>query len=315
VSANGQVDPRERLMSLVLELLHTELPLTAEELWERVPGYQRIVNQPSFRQAFERDKKELRKHGLPLVVETVYPMGSPVDGYRINRKKYYLDMPAMDADELAALRLATTLFRVGDGSADDGLLRLGGLVPAAGDTDATAPLATVTIGEGLGELFTAVAERSRVHFTYGGVERTVDPMRIDLNGGRWYLSGFDHGHGEVRIYRVDRIDGPVDVGQPGSFTRDPNLEVRGLVPPWLFLTDDPVTARILVDAGHADWAIQQTDGRAVVDRRPDGSVVLTMNVTNYDGLRWFVLELLDHGELLEPVELRNELISWLEGLT
>lgn len=312
--ANEQVDRRERLMSLILALLHTEHPLTAEQLWERIPGYAGIVNQPSFRQAFERDKKELRRHSVPLVIETVYPTGTPVDGYRIDRKRYYLNMPPMDADELSALRLATTLFRVGDTSADEGLFRLGGLEPTAVDPDGTVPLATVDTVNGLDELFTAMAARSTVHFSYRGIGRSVDPLRIELHGGRWYLAGHDHGHDEMRRYRVDRLESSVTVDPPGSFTRDPDQVVSGLDPPWLYPVDDEVTARIAVDAGHADWAIQQAGGWAEVERRDDGSVVLSMKATNHDALRWFVLELLDHGELLEPPELRQELITWLEKL-
>lgn len=307
------VDARERLLSLVLELLHTERPLTAEELRERVTGYRRIDNHDAFRQAFERDKKVLRNQGLPLVVETAPDLDPPVEGYRIDRKKYYLTIPPMEADELAALRLATTLFRVGDTSAEQGLYRLGGLVPVATDVDDSTPLATVAMVKGLADLFQAMSDRATVQFTYSDEKRTLDPMRLDLRDGRWYVSGFDHGRDAVRVFRVDKIGGPVVVDRPGSFTRRDDLDIPGPVPPWLFPDDTEVTARIAVDADYVQWAIGQTDDRATVERRTDGSAVLSMTATRHDGLRWFVLELLDHGELLEPEFLRQDLIAWLEA--
>jgi predicted DNA-binding transcriptional regulator YafY len=39
-----------------------------------------------------------------------------------------------------------------------------------------------------------------------------------------------------------------------------------------------------------------------------------MTVTNRDNFRSFVLSFLDHAEVLDPPELRDDLIAWLEGL-
>ena len=36
-------------------------------------------------------------------------------------------------------------------------------------------------------------------------ERDVDPYRVYAEQGRWYLIGYDHLRGEVRLFRVDRI--------------------------------------------------------------------------------------------------------------
>jgi proteasome accessory factor B len=250
---------------------------------------------------------------LPLVVEMAPDLDPPVEGYRIDRKKYYLTIPPMEADELAALRLATTLFRVGDTNAEQGLYRLGGLVPVVGDVDGSTPLATVAIAKGLGELFQARTDRATVQFTYYGEKRTLDPMRLDLRDGRWYVSGYDHDRDAARTFRVDKIVGPIVVDRPGSFTRRDDLDVPGPVPPWMFSNDTEVTAHIAVDPNYVEWAVAQTDGRATVERRADGSAVLSMTASNHDGLRWFVLELLDHGELLEPEFLRQDLIAWLEA--
>jgi predicted DNA-binding transcriptional regulator YafY len=52
----------------------------------------------------------------------------------------------------------------------------------------------------------------------------------------------------------------------------------------------------------------------VESRQEDGSVVLTVTVTNRSAFRSFVLGFLDHAEVLDPPELRDELISWLERL-
>ena len=45
----------------------------------------------------------------------------------------------------------------------------------------------------------------------------------------------------------------------------------------------------------------------------DGSVVVTMTVTARDNFRSFVLTFLDHAEVLEPADLREEIIGWLKA--
>ncbi len=57
-------------------------------------------------------------------------------------------------------------------------------------------------------------------------------------------------------------------------------------------------------------------GEAAIDEsRPDGSVVVTLDVVNRDAFRTFVLELLDHAEVLDPPELRADLVDWLTAMT
>ncbi|MER5420041.1 helix-turn-helix transcriptional regulator [Streptosporangium roseum] len=52
-------------------------------------------------------------------------------------------------------------------------------------------------------------------------ERDLDPYGIVFHSGRWYAAGFDHGSGEVRTFRVDRVAGAVRTGRsfddPGDF--------------------------------------------------------------------------------------------------
>ena len=64
-------------------------------------------SEEAFRRTFERDKDELRALGLPLVVELVPGTDPPIDGYRIYRDQYEAQSPEFDADELAALHLAS----------------------------------------------------------------------------------------------------------------------------------------------------------------------------------------------------------------
>jgi hypothetical protein len=43
-------------------------------------------------------------------------------------------------------------------------------------------------------------------------------------------------------------------------------------------------------------------------------VVVALAVVNREAFRTFVLDLLDHAEVLEPPELRAEIVEWLTAL-
>jgi predicted DNA-binding transcriptional regulator YafY len=48
--------------------------------------------------------------------------------------------------------------------------------------------------------------------------------------------------------------------------------------------------------------------------RPDGAAEVTLTVTNVDGLRAFVLEYLEHAEVLEPPAVRDAVVDWLRAM-
>lgn len=295
------MDKLERLLNLTAALLHAELPLTAEELRDRVGGYP--DTKATFRRAFERDKDDLRSMGMPLRVEPVPGVDPPVDGYRLDRDEYAGTELAFEADELAALHLATSLVQL-DGD-DTALVKLG-----AGSGDAPADsVGRVPFNDTLATMIGAAVDRNALSFTYNDVERIVEPWKLSFTRGHWYLSGFDRLREDQRLYRVERIKDGVSLSGPAKApVGDVNepIDLRG----WE-LGDGPVIkATILVDADQAAYA-RHILGE-VVDR-PDGSVTATLDVRNIEAFRSFVLSFLEHAEILEPAELRTDFVEWLEA--
>lgn len=295
------MDKLERLLNLTAALLHAEIPLTAEELRDRVGGYP--DTKATFRRAFERDKDDLRSMGMPLRVEPVPGVDPPVDGYRLDRDEYAGTELAFEADELAALHLATSLVQL-DGD-DTALVKLGA---AGGDAPADT-VGRVPFNNTLATMIGAAVDRKALSFTYNDVERIVEPWKLSFTRGHWYLSGFDRLREDQRLYRVDRIKDGVSLSgpakEPVGDVNEP-IDLRG----WE-LGDGPVTkATILVDADQAAYA-RHILGEAV--DRPDGSVTATLDVRNIDAFRSFVLSFLEHAEILEPAELRADFVEWLEA--
>ena len=297
----------ERLINLVAALLEAPRPLTADEVRERVPGY--ASEKSAFRRAFERDKETLREMGVPVVVEAVDDADPGIVGYRIPKDAYYLADPGLAPDELAALHLAASAVRLEGAGGIEALWKLGGEVAEDGPAAAVAALPGQ---RHQAPLFAAISERRRVGFTYRGRRRTVEPHRLSFRNGHWYLTGTDTGSGEDRSFRLDRIESAVEVGdEAGVFERRP---ATAAPPPWEAGSGEPVEAMLLVDADQAGWAVGHLGHEAVGERRPDGSVVLRVRVTNRDAFRSFVLGFLDHAEVLGPPELRADVVTWLEAL-
>jgi proteasome accessory factor B len=307
------VDKLERLLNLIAALLETGRPLTAEELRERVPGYPEA--KASFRRAFERDKEDLREMGIPLVLELIPGVDPPTEGYRIDRSRYYVRDPGFEPDELAALHLAVSTVRLDGLDGAEGLWKLGGVVEAEGEEPALdGAMASLPAEPNLPTLFQACAEQRTVTFTYNGEARSVDPARVGYQRGHWYLTGRDHGRGEDRNFRIDRIAGPVSAGPARGFA--PRSSGGSPLPgdPWVLGGGEEVTARLLVDADLAAWAARQLGAGAVVEHRPDGDTVFEVAVTNWPAFRSFVLTFLEHAEILGPPELRTQMTDWLQEI-
>ena len=310
------MDRLERLVNLVVALLDTPRPLTREELRQRVGGYS--PDPASFRRAFERDKELLRNMGIPVMASTLSAGAAEAQvGYWAPRELYEMADPGLDEEELMALSLAASLVGfTGDGgeegAATAALRKLAGPVAPAGPTGG--PVVDVTLGPELATLFSGVAERRAVSFGYNGAERRVDPYRLSYREGHWYLGGFDHARNAERLFRVDRMAGPVSLqGGAGAFERPPGVPDTNL-PPWRLGNDDPVVVDLRVDASQASWARRLAGEGAVTRTGPAGDVHLRLEVTNREGFRSFVLGLLDHAEVVSPPEVRDEVVSWLEAI-
>jgi proteasome accessory factor B len=302
-------DRLERLVNLTATLLDTRRPLTLDELAMRVePRYPEEL--AARRRQFERDKETLRELGVPITVESADGFGAE-QAYRIRPDDYYLPELALDEAELAALHVAVTAVRFEGGEGLQGLAKLGG---RAGEGAGTA-LAELDVAPLVPALFDAVNRRSSLTFEYRGATRHVEPYGVVLRYGHWYVVGHDRDRDAPRAFRVDRIDGPLDVGRPGSFERPDDLDPAAMVrEPLTYGDAQPVDARVLVDATRAALVVDDLGPDAVVARRDDGAVEVTLPVVNRAAFRSWVLDLLEHAEVLGPSELRADLVEWLRAL-
>ncbi|MGH9103506.1 MAG: helix-turn-helix transcriptional regulator [Acidimicrobiales bacterium] len=307
-----RLDRLERLTNLVLALLDARRPLTLSELAGSVGGYPGPGE--ARRRAFERDKRLLREEGIP--VTTVALDGPEQYGYRVLPEEYYLPELVLSEEEQVALNMAVAGVHVGDHAGRQALLKLGILA-----RDEPGPKASLPSLPGLAVLDRAARSRSTVRFAYRGQHgeaerREVEPYGLGAKGGWWSLVGRDTGRGALRRFRVDRIEGMPEVGEPGAFELPDDLDLAATLPaaPWRLGEGEAVTAEIAVDALATPQAIEELGTEALVERSANGSGRFAVEVTNPSAFRSWALGLLGHAEVLGPPELRADIVAWLAAV-
>lgn len=293
-------------MNLAAILFETSRPVPLEEIVEQVPGYP--PDKVSYRRQFERDKETLRGIGILVSTAPTAGLGSE-PGYRVRPEDRYLPELDLSPEERAALQVALTAVRVEGGPATEVLWKLGGLEGAPASS-----VAALANEPTLPALLDAQRERAPVAFTHRGTRRHLDPWGVVFRRGNWYVVGRDRERDDERAFRLDRIQGDVEVGAPGAFEPPGDLDPSTVLgdEPWRYGDEQPVTARLHVDAPQAPGVVQLVGEGAVEARQTDGSVVVALPVTNVAAFRSFVMGLLDGAEVLGPPELRDAILAWLE---
>ena len=252
----------ERLLNLVICLLHTRRHLSVQEIRDLVPGYEQGTEE-AFRRMFERDKEELRDLGIPLETGSDTAAHDDELGYRIARRDYELPPISLEPDEAAALGLAARLWQSAPlaGATGTALLKLraagvdapestGALEPrvGAGEPAFEACLAAVTEGRGLRFSYRASGRPAPE-------ERLVEPWGVVWWHGRWYVVGHDTSRDAVRVFRLSRVVGAATpTGEAGSVKAPPDTDLRALVA--RMAGDEPrSTATVRVRTGSA-WALR-----------------------------------------------------------
>jgi proteasome accessory factor C len=183
------------------------------------------------------------------------------------------------------------------------------LEAAAGDAALGSAQVSVQI-EGVSEVLAAarraLADARRLHLTYyvptrdETTERDVDPMRVVLMDGRWYLEGWCHRAEAVRLFRLDRVVAIVvlDVTAqlpPGATQRD--LDAGLFVP-------SPEDSVVVLELDPAAYWVADYYPVDSVEDLPDGRLIVRLRAADTRWLRALVLRLSGAARVLDPPELR-----------
>lgn len=267
------------------------------------------------RAQFERDKSDLRKMGIPLDTITLGGAQAGEMAYRVNRNNYELADMGFTDDELHALQIAAATVRLGAQEGEQALWKLGAerVNPKIG------PRVSIGFSDPhLPKILDAISRRAALTFVYKGDLRTVDAYGMLARKGFWYLVGYDHLRRAQRVFRVDRIEGKVESGKPGSYSMPRGLDVAKAVP-----TDRQMmaagdyehpTALVRVDASLARVVARDFGTESIVREEPNGDTVFEVPCSNGYAFRLWLFAMVDKAEVLEPTDVREMVVRWLDEL-
>jgi proteasome accessory factor B len=308
----------ERLINLVICLLHTRSFISAERLRETIPGYSDAASDEAFKRMFERDKEDLRDLGIPLETGSLHNWDDEI-GYRITRSDYALPDLTLEADEAAAVGLAARMWSSAalGASATRALRKLEaagveitplpeGLQPGVGGGSTGLPVVAAAVREG-----------RRITFDYRGATdvtaatRRVEPWGVVWWHGRWYLVGHDLEREAPRVFRLSRVVGePRAEGAEGAFTVPAGIDLTALVS-----ESDPTGTEVLarVKVRH-DRAIGLRRQTVDVVNDGDGWDVVTVPCPDPHRLADQVLAYGTDAVILAPAEAREAIVTRLQSL-
>ena len=218
--------PEERLVSLVVALLATDLGLTKDAILSAVEGYrqQRLarVSKDALEKMFERDKETLRSLGIP--VQTIGDWADPDDlrnaRYRIPAADYALpEDVSFSPAEIALLNLAGGVWSESSLSADArSALRK---IRALGGSSAEpiigyAPRISLH-DPSFADVQRGIEQCRQITFSYlkpgdkTARLRRINPLALLDYESRWHLFGIDTEIAEDRTFLLSRIVGKVTV--------------------------------------------------------------------------------------------------------
>ncbi len=328
----------ERLIDLLLLLLHARLPLPWSEI-RTLPAYSPAGRDlASVQRQFERDKEDLRALGVPI--EYVEPLDDESEGgYLLDRRRYFLPALEFTEDEALALALAEGLAgRTAQALGEDAFAAWTKIVCLPGMKTAVrsdvarrihlAPALAASPRERMlvETIRDAIDGGKRLRRTYRTLgadaagDRLVDPYGLLIRQGTPYLVAHDHKRRTVLTFRVSRIEdvapAPVQPGGGADFTVPATFRLEEYTQraPWEFGSQPPVEVTVRV-APRLAWQVERTFGRrATVKHDKDGAAVVRFAASDTAAaLRW-ALSLGRAAEILGPPALREQARDTLREL-
>jgi proteasome accessory factor BC len=281
-----------RQLSLISYLMAERRPVTATEIRRDVEGYSDMT-EDAFARRFYADRAELESLGIVLAVDKPADGLSEQEHYSLAREAFHLPAIAFTDRELASLQAALSLLDGQFAYAEPLRLALqqitwGRPSPLDLPDQQTIGLHNPAAAGGqemsqrLGKIDTAIYRRKRIEFEYYSMQRDetslrrVDPYHLNFEGGHFYLIGFSHERGAMRVFRLDRVQGKVAYATKAEhdFTVPEDFDPRpytGRVE-WQ-LGDRVEQAEVRVPPSSAWWVERHYARYGTIERQPDESVV------------------------------------------
>lgn len=293
----------DRLIGILSILLQKDT-VTAPDLAEKFEVSRRTIN---------RDIEDLCKAGIPIVTRQGAGGGiSIMDNYKIDRTLInHVEMQ----DILAGLRSLDSV---------NGTNRYGQLMEklSVGSSDFLVGNQSVLIDlsswykESLApkiELIRAAIDvRKELLFTYyspkGESVRRIEPYYLIFRWSSWYVWGWCKMRRDFRLFKLNRMD-DVRMSEEVFVRRKadvPDLSGEGIFP-------GGIRVKALFEP-ECKWRLVEEFGTECFRETEDGKLLFQADYTDKENLITWLMTFRDKAELLEPAEIRTELIACFERI-
>lgn len=303
----------ERLINLTLALLATKRYLKKSEILANVQGYE--GTQEAKERMFERDKDDLRSLGIEIEVGDLDIFFEDEPGYRIPQKSYELNVPNLTSRELALLSIASSFWNdsILAPSAQSGIRKLRSLgIPATLDFEFRMKYRFDNPSQLLEEIAKAILQKSEISFAYDSSSlktRHLQPYRIVFWNGFWYLIGMDLDRKAIRLFKISRFLGGVEMSKKkNQFEIPQDFDVSKYLPK----NEISIIHNAKVEIKKDSAILLRERGKLI----SQGEDFDTYEI-NFEHERIFLREIIWHGanvRIIEPANLVEQLLDLVDGV-
>lgn len=135
-------------------------------------------------------------------------------------------------------------------------------------------------------------------------QREIEPYGVKRHGEAWYLIGFCHLSGEMRNFRLSRIQQLALLSK--TFTRPPSFSstLRNVSP-----ESRNLIIRVFFDREAADWLAEARSFYIVGETPHANGLLVTLKVRHEQDILQWLLSWGSHIQVLEPASLRHLLME------
>ncbi len=302
---SDKLNQLERATDLFLLLKHSNKPLSLREIAQSIRLYADYEHQIyACRKQIDRDKALLHSQGIEI--ESIRIENDDQVGYRLIDKSPSTFFNQLTKVEREALAKASVMLEVGyidNPEADVGL-------------DPFKVMRLLSLSQNLVKFHRILREKRRISFKYRGEERLADPGGLIFKNGSWYLAAYDVNKEDTRIFKLDRIEGDATEYDAESALQYSKVKLNEEAQSFSMIEQAKDTEIVKVCLDFSKYLEIEELGlsKFKAEVLDNGKVLLEIPITSRSMFLSWLFNFIDHAEVLEPLEIRESVVEWLEAM-
>jgi predicted DNA-binding transcriptional regulator YafY len=154
----------------------------------------------------------------------------------------------------------------------------------------------------------------KYHSFSSGKKRDYElyPLKFFENNGGLYVFAYITGYDEIRTLAVERIERLEVTDTPFEYPKDFEPE-KLLCSAFGIILDKPIEVKVRFSKEVSLYVMERTwaPNQCITENELDGSIILEMKTCGWLDIKRWVLSYGMHAEVLEPQQMRNEILEEL----